>query len=52
MTIYKKAEGKAHFLNAREVAPLKATEMMFANNTDASLTGKFMRFNHVTNIID
>ena len=29
MTIYKKDEGKAYFLNAREVAPLAATEDMF-----------------------
>ena len=32
MTIFKKAENKIHFLNAREVAPSYATEDMFMNN--------------------
>ena len=32
MTIFKKAENKIDFLNAREVAPSYATEDMFMNN--------------------
>ena len=33
MTIYKKDEGKSYFLNAREVAPLKANSTMYKQYT-------------------
>lgn len=39
MTIYIKQSGKIETLNAREVAPIAATEEMFVNNTGASSTG-------------
>lgn len=41
MTIYIKKTGKVESLDAREVAPLKATEDMFVNNPKAALEGKF-----------
>lgn len=42
MTIYKKDEGKAYFLNAREKAPLAATEELFRNaKVNASHHGKW-----------
>ena len=36
MTIYKRNENKAYFLNAREKAPHYATENMFVNITDGT----------------
>lgn len=39
MTIYIKATGVVETLNAREVAPKRATQNMFVNNTKAALEG-------------
>ena len=40
MTIYQKATGKVEILNARERAPLAATEDMFLGDPELSLYGK------------
>ena len=40
MTIYQKATGKVEILNAREKAPLAATEDMFLGDPELSLYGK------------
>ena len=41
MTIYKKSENKAYFLDAREVAPLYSTENMYADESISSKKGQF-----------
>lgn len=44
MTIYKRNERKAYFLNARERAPLAATNDLYKNNSLASQRGKRFLF--------
>ena len=43
MTIYKKDEGKSYFLNAREVAPLKANSTMYVNSSLSPTTGTLVK---------
>ena len=45
MTIYQKATGKVEILNARERAPLAATEDMFLGDPELSLYGKKENWN-------
>ena len=42
MVIYKKDQNKSYVLNAREVAPLKATYNMFVNSNLSSLAGNYI----------
>merc|ERR1712020_154904 len=42
MTIYKRDSGTVHVLNARERAPLRATEDMFEGNSQLSLYGEMI----------
>ena len=46
MTIYQKATGKVEILNARERAPLAATEDMFLGDPELSLYGKKRKLKH------
>lgn len=44
MTIYKKNEGKAYSLVARDSAPENATQTMFSKQPSLSQTGIYLRF--------
>lgn len=48
MTIYKRDERKAYFLNAREKAPLAAKDEIYKNASNASQHGKLMAKVNVT----
>lgn len=45
MTIYKRDERKAYFLNAREKAPLAAKDELYKNNVETSQRGKIIKYN-------
>ena len=47
MTIYQKSTGKVQILNARERAPLKATEDMFHGDSQLSIYGNILKKNGV-----
>ena len=40
MVYYNKTSGESHFWNAREVAPMKASKMMYVNKTEEAKYGK------------
>ena len=47
MTIYQQSTGKVEILNARERAPIKATEDMFKGDPEMSLYSKSIRDSEV-----
>ena len=47
MTIYQQSTGKVEILNARERAPIKATEDMFKGDPEMSLYSKSIRVSNI-----